>query len=172
MNLERSGIKIRDWVSCDAASLARCANNRNIWLNLRDRFPHPYLLTDAETWIAYCQAETGPDRSYAVEKDGEVMGSVGCTLNDGERRHVVDVGYWIGEPYWGQGIATRVLGMYSEYLFASEDVLRQEAQVYSWNPASCRVLEKTGFEQEACMKNAIRKDGHLLDSWLYAKVNT
>ncbi len=170
MKLTGHNIIVRDLAMEDAVSLAKYANSHRIWLNLQDRFPHPYHVSDAQAWIAHCQSDNVADQSCAIEKDGEVIGCVGCTRYDGERRHVANVGYWIGEPFWGQGIASHVLGLYSDNLFTSPDVLRQEAQVYSWNPASCRVLEKNGFVREASMKNAILKDGNLLDVFLYAKV--
>jgi len=83
---------------------------------------------------------------------------------------VADVGYWIGESFWGQGITTQAFGMYSDYLFSHSEVIRQEAAVYAWNPGSCRVVEKNGFVREACMKSAVIKDGQITDVYLYSKV--
>lgn len=70
-------------------------------------------------------------------------------------RKTAEVGYWLGEPFWGQGIATTTLGALTEYAFANFDLARLEAAVYEWNPASARVLEKCGCVLEGRLRKSV-----------------
>lgn len=170
MNLSGKLCAIREWSPDDVDALARLADNRAIWRNMRDRFPHPYTVEDAESWIRRCEEKGFSNPSYPIEVDGDFAGVIGSILLDDVHRHTVEVGYWLGEPYWGRGIATEALLLYSEYVLNVENKVRLEAHVFEWNPASCRVLEKAGFELEGCMKKSVYKDGEFIDAFLYAKV--
>jgi ribosomal-protein-alanine N-acetyltransferase len=99
-------IKLRRWAPGDAEGLARLANNPKIWLNLRDRFPHPYTRADADGWIAHCEDETGKPTQFAIDLDGTAIGGIGLEMLGDVHRQTVEIGYWIGEPYWGNGIAS------------------------------------------------------------------
>ncbi len=99
-------IKLRAWRRSDISSLIHYANNRKIWLNLRDIFPHPYTQAGAEKWIAICESNQGPTTYFAIELDGEAIGGVGCRLMDDVHSKTAEIGYWLGEPFWGRGIAT------------------------------------------------------------------
>ena len=106
MPLALSRGSLRPWRRGDEPSLVRYANNRNIWRNLRDRFPHPHTAADADAWITKAEAEA-PVTSHAIVVDGETVGGVGVDLGTDVRRRSAEIGYWLGEPFWGRGIATK-----------------------------------------------------------------
>jgi ribosomal-protein-alanine N-acetyltransferase len=151
----------------DAQSLAIHGNNHNVWRNLRDRFPHPLTLGDTQKYIATALAAS-PTTVFAIEVDGEAVGVIGLTMGEGERRHSAELGYWLGEPFWGQGIISTAVAATTEYAIKELGVSRIESYVFSWNPASARVLEKVGYTREGILRNSVIKDGVLLDRWLYA----
>ena len=163
-------IKLREWSYSDIRDLAHYANNRKIWLNLRDRFPHPYTEADALAWIAAYHSQVGPTTSFAVDREGKVIGGIGFERFGDVHRMTAEIGYWIAEPFWGMGIATIAARRASEYGFSTLGLERIEAAVFEWNPASARVLEKSGYMLEGRRRNSILKDGRLIDSLLYARL--
>ncbi len=153
----------------DAPAIAQHANDRAIWINLRDLMPHPYSLEDARDWIARIQVQS-PRVSFVIDVNGEAVGAIGLVLGNDVERCSAEVGYWIGAAYWGRGIATSALSRVCRYAFEELALLRVFATPIAPNPASCRVLEKAGFEREGLMRRACIKDGRILDMALYAKV--
>jgi ribosomal-protein-alanine N-acetyltransferase len=165
-------ISLRRWTPTDCDSLVRLADNRKIWINLKDRFPHPYTRADADGWIAHCVAEAGPPSQFAIDLDGLAIGGIGLERLSDVHRLTADIGYWIGEPYWGHGIATAALTEMTRYAFAEFPLERLQALVFEWNPASRRVLEKAGYTLEAQLARCIIKDGRLGDGFLYAQLRS
>src|SRR5579859_7168800 len=100
----------------DAPSIAKYANNRNVWLNVRDRFPHPYALEDAKHWIGSV-ADESPRVTFAIEVDGEACGGIGLALHHDIERISAEIGYWLGEPLWGRGIITEAVEVVTRYGF-------------------------------------------------------
>jgi RimJ/RimL family protein N-acetyltransferase len=169
MELEFPGGRIRSWRPGDEPSLARHANNRNIWLNVRDRFPHPYTLADAEAWVAKAPV-ADPETQFAIQVDGEAAGGMGVFLQEDIERYSAEIGYWLGEAYWGRGIATAAVRRFTEYAFEAYGLCRIYANVFVWNPASCRVLERAGYQLEGRLRQSGVKDGKVVDGLLYAMV--
>ncbi len=169
MELDCGICKVRSWRFDDTRSLVKHADNRNVWWNLRDRFPHPYTPDNARKWVAYAIA-ANPEVDFAIEFGGEAVGGIGFTLGVGEERHSAEVGYWLGEGVWGRGIATAALS--SVTTFASErfDLWRIFAVPFSDNAASIRVLEKAGFHKEGLMRCSAVKEGRIRDQCLYALI--
>lgn len=160
---------VRPWQDGDRAPLVRNANNRKVWRNLKDRFPHPYTDADAENWLALARAET-EESSFAIEVDGQCAGGIGLVPLADVHARCAHIGYWLGEPFWGRGIMTAVVGAVTDHALTGRRVLRLEAPVFAWNPASMRVLEKCGYAREGVMRKSVFKDGEIIDSVLYAKV--
>lgn len=167
MELNLGHFKIRNWRRGDEQSLVRHANNRKIWRNVRDLFPHPYTMADAEKWIALASSEKS-NTNFAIEVDGAAAGSIGLVLKDDIFRRSAEIGYWLGEEFWGRGIVTEAVRAVTEYGFANFDICRIYAGVFEWNPASMRVLEKAGYELEGRMKKSATKDGQIIDELIYA----
>ena len=163
------GCVVRPWVPADKPSLIANANNRNVWLNLADVFPHPYTETDADEWLRLAGV---PDRSFklAIEIDGVAVGGIGAQAGEGIFVRTAHFGYWLGEPFWGQGIATAAGRALLDHLEQDARFARLEAPVFEWNPASMRVLEKLGFERVAVQRKSVTKDGRLIDSVLFTHV--
>ena len=169
MRLDFDDLQVRSWGHSDVASLAGYANNRNVSINLRDAFPYPYTWEHAEAWVRFASRQQ-PETNFAIATEAEAIGGIGFRLGDDVFCGTAEVGYWLGEPFWGQGIATDALRAFTEYAFGHFDLVRIDANVYEWNPASARVLEKAGFEYEGCLRKSITKDGQTIDQWLYAMV--
>ncbi len=153
----------------DAASIARHADDRGVWINLRDRFPHPYTLDDARGWIAHVLAGSRMT-DFAIEVEGEAVGGIGYVPGEDVSRRSAEVGYWLGRAYWGRGIATAAVRALTVQLLARPEFDRLHATVFAWNPASARVLEKAGYVLEGRLRAAIVKDGRTIDGLLYAIV--
>jgi RimJ/RimL family protein N-acetyltransferase len=170
MRLETERLVLRRWREDDAEALARHANNRRVSINLRDRFPHPYTVENAREWIGRCLAEPDPPPDLAIEHAGEPIGGIGLQPWTDVARFTAEVGYWLGEAFWGRGLATEALRRFTTYAFESFPFERLEAWVFATNPASGRVLEKSGYRYEATLRHAAFKDGRFLDSHVYARL--
>jgi [ribosomal protein S5]-alanine N-acetyltransferase len=168
MQLVLESCMIRPWRLKDAESLARHANNRKVWLALRDLFPHPYTIQDAHEFLQRATSEQ-PTTKFCIEIDGIAAGGIGIHPGEDVNGHTATLGYWLGEDFWRRGIMTEVVTAFTDFWFDNLSLRRISAEVFANNPASARVLEKAGFVFEGRLKNNVIKDGMLLDSLLYAK---
>lgn len=168
LRLTDGGTVVRYWSADDADALAPLANDRSIWLGLRDGFPHPYDIEDARRFLQTTNAME-PPRNFAIEVDGEVAGSIGYKPNTDVERVGAEVGYWIAPRYWGRGVATRALRLLSRHLFATNEELRRLYAIpFATNLASARVLEKAGYTWEGTLRQSAIKDGRVLDQRMYS----
>jgi ribosomal-protein-alanine N-acetyltransferase len=168
MQLELKHCNIRPWRMDDAESIARHANNRKIWLGVRDLFPHPYTIEDAREFLQRAITEQ-PEMKFCVEIERVAVGGIGVHPGQDVHRHTATIGYWLGEQFWGRGIMTEAVTAVTDFCFDNFPLRRISAEVFSNNPASARVLEKAGFTFEGRLKNHVLKDRKLLDSLLYAR---
>jgi RimJ/RimL family protein N-acetyltransferase len=166
MHIITPSCTIRDWVSGDAGSLARHANNPRIAVTMRDAFPSPYMLEDAHRFISRATGDT-PDLFLAIEVNGEAVGGIGIHLLDDVKHRTAEIGYWISESFWGNGITTDAVQSLVPVAFDLFDIVRLQAGIFSNNAASMHVLEKCGFIREAVHRNAITKNGALFDEIIY-----
>lgn len=169
MLLDLGDVHIRSWRRSDLDSLLRYANNPKIAANLRDQFPHPYTRRDGIEYLSYVR-EMEPEMAFAIEYDGEPIGGVGFKLGTDIARLSVEMGYWLGEPFWSRGLGTRAVQASSDWAFGAYKVVRIFATVFAHNVASMRVLEKSGFTCEGVMRRSAIKDGAILDQMMYAKL--
>ena len=100
MELSLENCRIRSWRRDDASAVSRHADNRKIWLNVRDHFPHPYTLADAELWIDRVLGSGEPETQFAIDVGGEAVGGVGLFLQEDVSRRSAEIGYWLSESYW------------------------------------------------------------------------
>ena len=167
--------ELREWQLSDAASLAENANNINIWNNLRDALPHPYLEKDGKEYIEMALSQPKPATLFAIVVDGKAVGSIGIFLRTDVERISAELGYFIGEKYWNRGITTDAVKQMVGYAFTNFLHLRKiYATPFDFNIASQKVLQKAGFEQEAILKQAAIKNGEIIDLHYYSiikKVN-
>jgi RimJ/RimL family protein N-acetyltransferase len=164
---EIHGCCLRSWTADDVSSLVAHANDRAVWQNLTDTFPHPYTEEDARTWISLANEE-GPSVHLAIEVGGQAVGGIGAIGGTGIAGKTGQFGYWLGRSQWGQGIATAAATAMRRHLLSAGQFARLEAPVFAWNPASMRVLEKAGFVREGTLRNSVFKDGQLIDSVMFA----
>ena len=157
---------IRPIVKEDAKRIAKYANNREIWLNLRDYFPHPYSLDDAYGFVEMVNGP-GSNKIFAIANEEGFIGVVGIHPLTDIYGRTAELGYWLGEPYWSKGHVSKAVELMIDYTWQETDIIRIEAGVFDYNPASMRVLEKCGFYEEAIRKNRLIKDGKICDEHMY-----
>ena len=160
---------IRSWEKSDIPSLAIHANNRKIWINLRDAFPFPYTKADARKFIKMVRS-LKPETYFAIEVDGKAVGAIGFGLHQDVERVSAEVGYWLSEQYWGRGITTDALKELTQYAITKHNLTRVYAVPFEWNNASFRVLEKAGYQLECRLRKSAIKEGKIVDQLLYAYV--
>ena len=161
---------LRGWRENDVEALVKYANNRNIWINMTDAFPHPYAEKDAVEWLAKT-TKMDPMTFFAISTPEEAIGGIGFSIKTDVYRQTADIGYWLAEPFWGRNIVTNALKVVSDYAFKSFTLNRISAAVFEWNPASMRVLEKAGYVREGRLRKSVIKDGKVIDSVLYARID-
>lgn len=163
--------QLRAWKQEDVPSLALHINNINIWNNIRDGVPHPYTEEDASTYIKKINTEhKGLEENLAIDIDGKAVGGIGFIMGSDIERITAEIGYWLGEEYWGRGIMTSVVKEAVKYAFENLPVIRIYAGVFEYNTPSMRVLEKAGFTKEAILRKAAIKNGKIIDLHYYALI--
>jgi len=153
----------------DKTALATLANNKMIWDHIRDVMPYPYTHSDAEFFISLTKKEV-PAVTFAITVENDFCGVIGLIPKNDVYRLSAEMGYWIGEPYWGQGLATEAVNLMVNYAFDQLNLERVEAGVFEFNPASMRVLEKNGFVREGISRRAVYKNGRFCDEHKFARL--
>ncbi len=161
--------KIRKWKLSDATDLAAAISNKKILDNLRDGLPYPYTEQDGENYISeMLSANEDETFAFAITVDNKVIGSIGVFRQENIHRHTAELGYYISEEYWGKGIMTEAVKQICEYVFSNSDIIRIYAEPFAYNIASCRVLEKAGFQYEGTLRNNAVKNGKVIDMKMYS----
>ena len=160
---------LREWQETDQEALVRYANNRKVWRGLREIFPQTYSEKDAQWWVSH-HRDNPRQHAFAIEYSREAIGGISLDQLEDVHQKTAELGYWLGEPFWGQGLGTEAVGGITDWGFANLDIIRIQACVYANNPASMRVMEKLGYQPEGCLKKSIFKDGQILDQIIYAKI--
>jgi ribosomal-protein-alanine N-acetyltransferase len=162
---------LREWQQDDIPAIVENANNKKIHDMLRDTFPFPYTENDAKKWITL-HLYKSPATSFAITINGKVAGAIGVHQKEDVYRKSMELGYWLGEPYWGKGLAVQAVKEISAYAFTTFDVNRLFACVFAGNIASMRVLQKAGFILEGIHRSAVIKNDRILDEHVYALLKT
>lgn len=161
--------KIRKWKLSDAEDLAAALSNTKIQNNLRDGLPYPYTEKDGTTYIMdVLSADEDQTFAFAVTADSKVVGSIGVFRQENIHRQTGELGYYIAEEYWGKGIMTEAVKQICAYVFDKSDMIRIYAEPFAYNAASCRVLEKAGFQYEGTLRNNAVKNGKVIDMRMYS----
>jgi RimJ/RimL family protein N-acetyltransferase len=158
---------VRDWALDDLQSLVRHADNRNVWINLRDRFPHPYTETSGREFLAHVTHQS-PATMWAIEVDGEAAGGIGLVFLTDVERVSAEIGYWLGEQFWGRGVTTSAVRAVTTATFQHTGLHRIFALPFADNVGSIRVLEKAGYTLEGRLRQSAIKDGIIRDQLLFA----
>ena len=160
---------LRPLMDNDADSLARQLNNKKVWDNLRDALPYPYTSQDA-AWFINFQQNDPLLTCYGIVVDGEVVGNIGFTRSEDIERFTAEVGYYIGEDYWGQGIMSAALSEAVEDYFKTTEVVRLFATPFDYNKASAKVLEKAGFTLKCIFTKGEYKNAQFVAMLYYERI--
>ncbi len=161
--------RIRKWKLSDAVALAVAVSNKKILNNLRDGLPYPYTEQDGENYISeMLSANEDETFAFAITVDNKVIGSIGVFRQENIHRQTAELGYYISEEYWGKGIMTEAVKQICEYVFSKSDIIRIYAEPFAYNIASCRVLEKAGFQYEGTLRYNAVKNGKIIDMKMYS----
>lgn len=160
---------LRPWRQADVEAVTAAADNPNIAANLRNAFPSPYTLADAEQYVSGCIAQ-GEERQLtrAIIIEGRAAGSIGVFVRDDVYEKSAELGYWLAEEHWGRGVMTEAVRQACREAFGRFDILRIFAEPFADNLGSRRVLEKAGFTCEGTMRNAVYKNGRVHSYCMYA----
>ncbi len=160
-------LKLRPWKIEDLESLIKYANNWNIAKNMTDKFPFPYSANHGNAFIEFATKDN-PIHIFAIDIDGVAVGGIGIHPQDDIHRKNAELGYWLGEPFWGQGIISTAIKQVLSFAFETYDIDRVFARPFGTNIASQKVLEKNNFVLEGKFEGVLVKDGILLDELIYA----
>src|SRR6185503_2988124 len=126
-----------------------------------------YTTRDGNAFLKHIRGQR-PEMAFAIAVNGEAVGGIGFQLGGDVERVSAEIGYWLGQPFWGRGITTEALVALTEYAIVTHGLKRVVAVPFAWNTASCRVLEKAGYELEARLRRSAVKDGTITDQLQYA----
>jgi RimJ/RimL family protein N-acetyltransferase len=160
-------VTLRTWRFSDKEALQKLADNRKIWDNVRDYFPSPYTLNDAESYISTCSKDA-PTTGFAILYGDELAGGIILKLQKDVYEHSAEIGYWVGEPYWGKGIGTKAVNLLTNYGFRELNLKRIFARVYEFNKSSLKIMENCGYSLEGIFKHGAVKNGVLVDEYRFA----
>jgi RimJ/RimL family protein N-acetyltransferase len=170
MKLAGTRCTVRPWRMEDADAVVRHANNVNVARQLRDRFPHPYTRGNAFAFLKAAVASADAS-NLAIEVNGEAAGGIGYVRGVDVERYSAEIGYWLGETYWGRGIGSEALILVTDHVFRALNLLRLFALPFADNAGSIRVLEKAGYVREAILHASSVKYGKPRDQALYVRIN-
>ncbi|MBL7921451.1 MAG: GNAT family N-acetyltransferase [Bacteroidia bacterium] len=158
---------LRPWTIGDLDSLVKYGNNKNIEKFMMNRFPHPYTIEKGKQFIEFATSHK-PIHLFAIEINGEACGGIGLHPQDDIHCRNAEIGYWLGEPFWGNGIISKAIVQIVDYGFMNFDITRIFARPFGTNTASQKVLEKAGFKLEGRFENSIYKNGEFIDELVYS----
>jgi RimJ/RimL family protein N-acetyltransferase len=162
------GWTLRAWREADAADLQAQANNARTLQFMSDGFSYPYALPTAQHWVTRGHIDFGGD-NWAIAFNDRVAGGCGVHWGEGPLRCNAEIGYWLGQGYWGQGVATAVVRELCARAFANPAITRVFAPIHDGNAGSMRVVEKNGFVREGVQRRGAIKDGQVIDRVFWAK---
>ena len=164
---------IRPWRLDDAKELALIANNKKIQNNLRDGLPYPYTEEDAKSYISeILNSDKNTTFAFAITVNDKVVGSIGVFRKYNIHFCTAEMGYYIAEEFWGNGLGSNAVQQICQYIFKNTDIIRIFDEPFAYNIASCRILEKSGFQYEGTLRSNAVKNGRVLDMRMYALIKS
>jgi RimJ/RimL family protein N-acetyltransferase len=170
--LKGKGFILRPYRKGDEISLAKNANNKKLAKNMFDGFPSPYTLKKSKEWVGIVLNKyiENPITEFAIEVDGKAVGSIGGEFHK-KKPFILGFGYWLGEEYWGKGIMSEAVKIFTDYIFKKfKKVRRIQAETYPWNKGSQGVLLKNGFKLEGILRKNTPKGGRIIDEYMFSKL--
>ncbi|MBH0077042.1 GNAT family N-acetyltransferase [Pseudoalteromonas sp. SWYJ118] len=164
-------ITLRDFQPHDAPHIIKTLNDEQVTRYLSSKIPFPYTQADADWWINQGSKNDVIDAAVkAIVVNEQFAGCIGITPGEFEYSRSGEIGYWLNKTYWGQGIITRAITLICEEAFAQSNLNRIFGAVFTGNIGSMKALTKSGFEQEAILKQAIYKNGVFYNSHIFSKL--
>lgn len=168
MRLKAGSYWVRSLREDDLEALVRYADNPRVAYYLRDQFPQPYTESDGREWLG--REEEEQDLRFAIADDRELIGCISILLGQDVYRHTGELGYWLGEPFWGRGIVAEAIDALVSFTFATLDLQRIFARTFDANKGSERALQKAGFTLEARLRDGLCKHGRFFDELVYVRM--
>jgi [ribosomal protein S5]-alanine N-acetyltransferase len=166
---DATSFRLRPWRLEDAESLATNADNRNVWTNLRSRFPRPYTSAVARSWIARCISGHERGLQLSIDVGGLAVGGVSVDLVTANAPRTGEIGYWLGEAHWGRGIAGEAVRVACPLAMDQLSLDRLRAVVRESNAASVRILERSGFRMQSRMRRSDRRPNSAVVEIVYLR---
>ncbi len=172
-SIETQRLLLRLFNKTDAEKVTKMCNNYNVYKSTLS-LPHPYPIECAISWIDSHEENFDTDKSFAFAITDKVSGELyGCiSISNNQTSKNGEIGYWIGEEYWGRGIATEAVQSIIKFAFDIKGYHRVYARHYASNPASGKVMIKAGMEYEGTQKEHIYKLDVYEDVVLYGVVKS
>jgi ribosomal-protein-alanine N-acetyltransferase len=164
-----NGFELRSWRLADAGALAKNADNRNVWSNLRSRFPRPYTEDVARSWISRCIGGHERGLQLAIAVDGQAAGGISVDVVTAKAPRIGEIGYWIGEAYWRRGIVGEAVRLVCPVAYDRLALDRLRAVVRSSNEASLKILHSAGFTAQSRMRRSDRRPGSAVQEIVYVR---
>ena len=164
-------VSLRKLVLEDKTKIAQLLNNKNIWDNLRNHVPFPYSEQDAINFIGFVNSNNQQE-VFAIDYQEEFCGIIGLIIQEDVYAKTAEIGYWLGEPFWGKGIMTKAVELMTEYGFGNLKLVRIYTGIFEYNITSMKVLEKNGYVKEGIFKKAIYKNRKTWDEHRYCRLNS
>jgi RimJ/RimL family protein N-acetyltransferase len=168
-----SNLYLTEFQEGDIPALTELLNNEAIATQTL-LIAYPYTEATAEWFVKHCaeskNALSGVVLNWAIRgQENILLGGISRFCTTGVDGHRDEVAYWVGQPYWGQGIASEVVRVFSDYLLEHTRIERLEAFVFEQNEMSMKVLVKAGFQREGYFKKYYVKNGEFKNVFVYAK---
>ena len=165
INLRFEKYQIREFLAKDVEAIVKNANNREVSKYMRDSFPYPYSKDNAVQWIDFVKKNYS-SLFFAIADENELIGGIGAVPQTDVHRFSAEVGFWLGEFYSNNGILSKALPLFCNYLFTKFDFIRLTANVFEGNDASQKVLEKNGFVLEGKLRKSVFKENKFVDHYI------
>lgn len=162
-------IELKPWSMEDTKILADiCHNGERSFLS--DRLPYPYTEDNARWWLGMAGEKEGKEGIFrAIVADGEIVGNISVEKKEDVYRKDGEIGYMLKKEFYSKGIMTEAVRQICPLAFRELGLIRITGLVYEPNIPSRKVLEKTGFELEGIMKNAVVKGEKIYNLCIYGK---
>jgi RimJ/RimL family protein N-acetyltransferase len=170
-SIKGNGFILRSFRMSDKEALVKYGNNKNISDNLRDRFPYPYTIEGAELFINSVLSDNEPVKNFIIEINEEAVGAISFWPGEDVYRLTAEIGYWLGEPFWGRGIMTEAISKVVDHIFTNFNIKKLFAMPFATSIGSMKALEKAGFQKEATISKGVIKNGRILDYHIYSIEN-
>ncbi|HET6453291.1 MAG TPA: GNAT family N-acetyltransferase [Armatimonadota bacterium] len=169
MRLETERLILRPIEETDVPALFLLINDADVACNLM-RVPHPYPEEDYAPWIRNAREKMERreqfDMAIVLKETSLPIGS--CAIEDISWEHMRgEIGYWLGQKYWGQGYMTEAVRRMAQFAFEELGFERIHAYCFPQNAASIRVLGRAGFRQEGHIRHGVKKGDEFIDVYLY-----